>query len=164
MISKKMQDAFVDQINEELFSSYLYLSMAAWFESQNLRGMAKWMYVQAGEERGHGMKFFDEIVERGGRVKLAAIKEPQFEWKTPLEAFKAAFAHEQHITKRINDLTDMAIKEKDHASEIFLQWFVNEQVEEEANADEIVKKLEFVGTTNHGLYLLDKELGARGAD
>ena len=98
MISKKMQDAFVDQINEELFSSYLYLSMAAWFESQNLRGMATWMYVQAGEEREHGMKFFDAVVERGGRVKLAAIKEPQFEWKTPLEAFQAALASGEQST------------------------------------------------------------------
>jgi ferritin len=164
MISKKMQDAFVDQINEELFSSYLYMSMAAWFESRNLRGMAQWMRVQAGEEHGHAMKFFDEIVERGGRVKLAEIKAPQFEWKTPIEAFQAALSHEQHITKRINDLTDMAIKEKDHASEIFLQWFVKEQVEEEANADEIVHKFGFIGEAGHGLYMLDKELGARKAD
>jgi ferritin len=163
VISKKMQDAFVDQINEEMFSSYLYLSMGAWFESRNLRGMAGWMRVQAGEEHGHAMKFFDEIVERGGRVKLAEIKAPQFEWKTPLEAFQAALEHEQHITKRINDLTDMAIKEKDHASQIFLQWFVNEQVEEEANADEIVHKFEFVGEAGQGLYMLDKELGARKA-
>jgi len=161
MISKKMQDAFVDQINEELFSSYLYLSMAAWFESQNLRGMAKWMYVQAGEEREHGMKFYGEIVERGGRVKLTAIKEPQFEWKTPLEAFKAAFAHEQHITKRINDLTDMAIKEKDHASEIFLQWFVKEQVEEEATAEELLAKVAMIGDSKNGLFMMDRELGMR---
>lgn len=164
MISKKMQDAFVDQINEELFSSYLYLSMAAWFESKNFHGMAKWMQVQAEEEREHAMKFFDQIVERGGRVKLAAIKEPQFEWKNPLDAFQGAFAHEQHITKRINDLTDLAVKEKDHASQIFLQWFVKEQVEEEAHADEIVHKLEFIGEAGHGLYMIDRELGAREAD
>jgi ferritin len=161
MISKKMQDAVNDQINAELYSSYLYLSMAAYFEEKNLRGMATWMTIQALEEKDHAMKFYNYIVERGGRVKLQAIAEPPFEWKSCLDVFKAALDHERYVTRRINDLTELAMEEKDHASQIFLQWFVTEQVEEEANAEEIINKLEFLSESKHGVYMLDKELGAR---
>jgi ferritin len=161
MISKKMQDAVNDQINAELYSSYLYLSMAAYFEEKNLRGMATWMTIQALEEKGHAMKFYNYIVERGGRVKLQAIAEPPFEWNSCLDVFKAALDHERYVTRRINDLTELAMEEKDHASQIFLQWFVTEQVEEEANAEEIINKLEFLSESKHGVYMLDKELGAR---
>jgi ferritin len=162
MISKKMQDAINDQINAELYSGYLYLAMAAYFEEQNLMGMANWMHVQAFEEQTHAMKFYHYVVERGGRVKLQAIAEPPFEWKSPMDVFKGALDHERYVTRRINDLVDLAIEERDHASQIFLQWYVTEQVEEEAHAEEIIHKLEFVSDSKHGLYMLDKELGARG--
>lgn len=161
MISKKIQDEFNAQIGEELFSSHLYLSMSAWFESVNLRGFAHWMRVQAGEESAHAMKFFDFICERGGRVEMGAIAKPQTEWKTPLEAFEAAFAHEQHITSRIDGLMTLAVSEKDYASQSFLKWFVDEQVEEEAHADEVVQKLKMTGGAPNGLYIIDRELAGR---
>lgn len=161
MISKKIQDEFNAQIGEEMFSAHLYLSMSAWFESVNLRGFANWMRVQAGEESAHAMKFFGFICERGGRVELGAVAKPQAEWKTPLEAFEAAFAHEQHITSRIDSLMTLAVSEKDYASQSFLKWFVDEQVEEEAHADEIVQKLKMTGGAPGGLYIIDRELAGR---
>lgn len=164
MIGKKMQDALNKQINEEMFSSYLYLSMSADFQSKNLSGAAAWMAVQAQEETSHAMKFFHYIIERGGEVDLLAIEKPQKSWKTPLEAFKDAEKHEQHITKCINQLVDLAVKEKDYATQNLLQWFVNEQVEEEASVGEIVAKLEMVSESRNGLYMMDKELGKRAQD
>lgn len=164
MIGKKMQDALNKQINEEMFSSYLYLSMSADFQSKNLSGAAAWMAVQAQEETSHAMKFFHYIIERGGEVELLAIEKPQKSWKTPLEAFKDAEKHEQHITKCINQLVDLAVKEKDYATQNLLQWFVNEQVEEEASVGEIVAKLEMVSESRNGLYMMDKELGKRAQD
>ena len=164
MLNKKIQDAFNDQINAELFSSYLYLAMSAHLEDTAMKGMARWMKLQAQEEMEHAMKFVDFIAERGGRVVYKGIETPQSEWNSPLEIFKAAYEHEQYITKRINDLMELAIPEKDFASQVFLQWFVSEQVEEEANADEIVKKLEMIGEGRNGIYMLDRELGQRGAD
>ena len=161
MLSKKMESALNGQLNAELFSSYLYLSMAACFESTNMQGMAKWMKVQAKEEEGHATKFFDYIVDRGGRVKLAAIEAPESEWASPLAAFEAAYAHEQKVTGMIGELVKMAKDEGDAATDIFLQWFVTEQVEEEKNADEIVQKLRMVKEAMPALLMLDAVLGKR---
>ncbi len=160
MLSDKIYSEFNKQINEEIFSAYLYLAMAAYFHSANLSGFAKWMEVQAMEELTHAKKFFDYIIERGARVALATIEKPKGEWKSALDAFESAYAHEQHITGRINHLMDIAIAEKDYASVAMLQWFVTEQVEEEAHASSIVEKLKMVSGTN-GIFYLDKELGKR---
>jgi ferritin len=161
MLSKKMEKALNEQINAELYSAYIYLSMAAWFESQNLSGFAAWMKVQNREETVHAMKLFGFVTERRGRVALAAIEAPAKEWKSPLAAFEAALEHEQYITGRIGDLVNLAIAEKDHATNAFLQWFVNEQVEEEAAADSIVQKLRMAEKSAGALLMLDHELGKR---
>lgn len=161
MLKPKMEKALNGQINEELYSYYLYLSMSAHFKNVNLLGAANWFYVQAQEEMTHAMRFYNFINERGGRVNLLPIKGPDTEWKSPLAAFQAAYGHERHITECINSLVDLAIKEKDHATNAFLQWFVNEQVEEEANADEIVQKLKLVEGNPSGLFMVDQELAAR---
>lgn len=161
MLSKTMQEALNDQINAEYYSSYLYLSMAAWCESANLKGLANWFHVQSQEEMVHAMKLFTYVLDRKAPVKLAAIAAPPTEWPSPLAVFEAALAHEQHITSRINSLVDLALKEKDHATNTLLQWFVNEQVEEEASADAIVEQLKLAGQTPAALLILDRELGAR---
>ena len=161
MIDKKMQSAFNEQINAELYSAYLYLSMVAYFESVNLPGFATWMRVQTQEEVMHAMKIYDYINERGGRVILKSIGEPQTEWESPLAAFEAAYEHEQKVTGLINGLVNLAIEEKDHAANMFLQWFVNEQVEEESNADAIVQKLKLMADAPGGMYMLDNEMGQR---
>ncbi len=161
MIDPKMQDAFNQQLNAEFFSSYLYLSMSAYFESVNLKGMANWMRIQAQEENAHVMKFYDYIMERGGKVELGAVEGPQTEWSSPLNAFEDAYKHECYISSRINDLVDLSITLKDHASNAFLQWFVTEQVEEEASASEIVEKLKLAGEHRGALFMLDKELAQR---
>lgn len=161
MISKKMQEALNKQINEETFSAYLYFSMAAYFESANLKGFAHWMKIQAGEELFHATKFYNHILERGGDVKLLAIPEPQQKWDSALDAFQAAYKHEQHITKCIHDLTDIAIESKDHAARNLLNWFVDEQVEEEDTANEIVEKLKMIGENGPMLLMLDGEMAAR---
>jgi ferritin len=161
MISDKMEKALNEQINEELYSSYLYLAMSAWFESQNLPGFASWMKVQAQEEHGHAMKFFEFLHERRGTVTLEAIKAPGKEWKSPLAAFDAALVHEQHITGRINELVNLAVAEKDHATAGFLQWFVKEQVEEEASADRIVQMLKMAANAPGALLMLDHQMGER---
>ena len=144
MIGKPMQDAMNEQINKELFSSYLYLSMATYFEDKNLPGFAHWMYIQADEERGHGMKLFEFLVDRGGRVNLAAIAATQTDWKTSLDVFKDVQAHEVKVTASINNLYELALKEKDYPAQVMLHWFINEQVEEEKNAAEIVQQLELM--------------------
>jgi ferritin len=162
MFSSKLQDALNKQINAELFSSYLYLSMAGWFEAENLKGMAQWMRVQSGEETAHGMRIFDFINDRGGRVALGAIEAPKTQWKSPLEAFEDAYKHEQKISGMINDLMNLAGAEKDGAAHDFLEWFVREQVEEESQSQLIVAQLKLVGDSGVGLYLLDQELGKRG--
>jgi len=161
MLKQKIEKSFNDQITEELFSSYLYLSMSAYFQSINLPGFANWMRVQAQEELMHAMKFYDYINERRGRVLLKEIKTPQHEWKSPLEIFEAALKHEEYITEKINNLVDISLKEKDHASNVFLQWFVNEQVEEEANADDIINRLKLIGDSKDGLFMIDRELATR---
>ena len=163
MMNPKIQDAFNNQINAELFSSYLYLSMAAYCQSQNLKGMAHWMRMQAQEENMHGMKFFDFINERGGRVTLDKIKEPKTEWSSPLDVFEDTCKHESMVTGLINDLVDLSVKEKDHAASSFLQWFVTEQVEEEATAQEIRDTLKLVGDNPVAVFMIDRELGQRGA-
>ena len=162
MISKKMQAALNKQINAELYSSYLYLSMAAWAQGKNLAGIASWMEIQAKEEYGHGMKFYGHIQERGGAVTLEAIAKPTASWKSALELFKAVAVHEAHVTSLIHGLMDLAVAEKDYASAEFLNWFVKEQVEEEANAALIVAKLEMVGDSKSGLLMLDGTIGKRG--
>lgn len=161
MISKKIQDAFNEQIQAEMFSSYLYLSMAAYFHSINMDGMAKWMHVQTKEENGHAMKFFEHIIERGGKVELMQIDKPKNEWNSPLEAFSEAYKHEQYITGRINNLVKLAAEESDNAASIFLQWFVTEQVEEEANTFKITEMLKKIGESANGLFMLDHQLGKR---
>jgi ferritin len=161
MISKKMQDALNGQVNAELYSAYLYLAMEAYFQSVNMAGFANWMRVQAQEEVSHGMKIYDFVIERGGRAILDAIAKPAGEWKSPLAVFEAGYRHEQKVTGLINDLVELAAKEKDHATGIFLQWFVTEQVEEEKNASEIVGKLQALKDSAGSMYMLDKELGKR---
>jgi ferritin len=161
MLSPKIQDAMNKQLNAELYSAYLYLSMAAYFENANLRGMAQWMKVQAQEEAGHAAKFFKQICERGGRVTLTSIAAPPTEWKSPLALFAEVYKHECNVTGLIHGLVDLAAAEKDHASGPFLQWFVSEQVEEEANAAEIVHHLKMIGDSNSGLLMLDHRLGER---
>jgi ferritin len=161
MLSKKMQTALNKQIVAELYSAYLYLSMSAYFHSINLGGFANWMRVQAMEESTHAMKIFDFVNERGGRVLVGAIDKPATNWVSPRAAFEAAYKHEQKVTGMINSLVDLAIKERDHATENFLQWFVSEQVEEEASADEVVQKLKLVGKDGGGLFMVDQELGQR---
>ncbi len=163
MLNSKMQDALNRQINAELFSSYLYLSMSAYFESVGLPGMAGWMQAQADEERGHAMRMFAFINERDGRVLLDAIDKPKSEWNSPLEAFQEAYEHEQKVTALINGLVDLAVAEKDHAAGNFLQWFVDEQVEEEATARAICDKLKLVGDHGPALLMMDAELGRRPA-
>ncbi|MEW6352165.1 MAG: ferritin [Thermodesulfobacteriota bacterium] len=160
MISKELQDAMNSQMNAELYSSYLYLSMSGYFESINLPGAANWMRCQAQEELVHVMKFFTFLKERGGRVRMAAIDGPPNEWDSPLAAFEAAYRHEQLVSGRINDLVDLAIQQKDHASNNFLQWFVAEQVEEEASADAVIQQIKLAGDGG-GLFMVDKELAAR---
>ena len=161
MFNKKMEKSFNEQINEELYSAYLYLSMVAYFESTNLPGFANWMRVQTQEEIVHAMKFYDYINQRNGRVALTALADPQIEWKSPMDAFEAAYKHELHITDKINELVNQAIEEKDHAANMFLQWFVNEQVEEEKNPLDIIQKLKMIKDSSEGLYMLDKELATR---
>jgi ferritin len=164
MIKKAMQDAMNDQINKELYSSYLYLSMAAYLEDKNLSGFAHWMRVQETEEREHAMKFYDFIVERGGRVTLKAIDAPKTEWKSTLELAEEVAAHEGMVTASIYALYELALKEKDYPAQIMLQWFINEQVEEEKNAAEIVANLKLIEDRGTAVLMLDHRLAKRGGD
>ena len=161
MIKKKMEQALNDHLNAELYSSYLYLSMAGVLENMGLPGFANWMRVQTQEENFHAMKFYDHILERGGTVKLATIEAPPRDWSTVMEICEVTMEHEQKVTALINDLVDLALKEKDHASHMFLQWFVTEQVEEEANVDEIIQKLKLTEGDKGALFMMDKDMGAR---
>lgn len=161
MISEKLQDAINEQINRELYSGYLYLSMAAYFDSMNLPGFANFMRVQEEEERFHAMKFYDFLNERGGRVVLKKIAQPEVDFDSPVEVFELSLKHEQFVTKSINELMDLAIAENDHATKSFLNWYVDEQVEEEDTMDGIVNKLKLIGGKGHGMLIMDKELGAR---
>jgi len=164
MFSKKMQDAMNQQIKHEFYSSYLYLGMSAHFESVNLPGFAHWMKAQSGEEAEHGMKFFDFINERNGRVVLEAIDKPPTEFKSPLEVMKKVLEHEKKVTAMINALYELAVKEKDYPSQVMLQWFITEQVEEEKSASDIIELLKNLGDTPAGLIMVDEKLGGRKAD
>jgi len=161
MISKKMTDALNEQVNAELYSAYLYLAMAAYFESENLAGFANWMRIQTQEEVAHAMKIYDFLNERGAAVLLKAIAKPPAKWASALAVFQATYKHEQKVTAMINELVNLAISAKDHATNSFLQWFVNEQVEEEKNAAGIVGKLKLIKNSPQALYMLDKELAQR---
>jgi ferritin len=160
-IEKIMEDAVNAQMNEELFSEYLYMSMSGYFEGRNLKGFAHWMKKQAGEERTHAMKFYSYLFDRAGVADFAAMKKPQASWPTPLAAFEAAYAHEQYITAKIHALHDVAEKQNDKATAAMLQWFIKEQVEEEATALGIVEKLRMVGKSENGLLMLDHTMGKR---
>ena len=161
MISKTLQNAINEQINFELFSAYLYLSMAAHFEAQNLTGFAQWMRVQYQEETGHAMKFYKYVFDRSGVVTLKAIAQPATKFKTPLDVFKEVLEHEQKVTSLIHKLYELAVKEKDYATQSFLQWFIAEQVEEEKNATDIISMLEMIGDSPVSLIMADRQLGAR---
>ncbi|MGD0590768.1 MAG: ferritin [Bacteroidota bacterium] len=161
MLSKSLQDAINEQINLELSSAYVYLSMSAHFEDETLSGFANWMRVQYHEENGHAMKFFKYVYDRGGKVHLKAISQPAAKFKTPLDVFNLVLEHEQEVTASINKLYELAVKEKDYASQSFLQWFINEQVEEEKNATDIMNMLKMIGSTPISLMMADRQLGAR---
>jgi ferritin len=163
MLSKKIQKALNDQVNAELSAYYTYLSMSAFFEDQNLRGFAAWMRHHSDEEMVHAMKIYDFINERRGRVMLQPIAQPKTDWESSLAAFEDALEHEKHVTKLINDLVDLSIKDSDHATNSFLQWFVDEQVEEEAVVDAVIQDLKRVGDFGPGLFLLDRELSSGAA-
>ena len=160
-MDEKMQEALNKQLNAEVYSAYLYLSMSAYFQSVNLSGFANWMRVQWQEELAHGLKFYDYVNERGGRVILQAVEAPPSEWDSALAAFQDTYRHEQKVTGMINKLVDLAVEARDHATNNFLQWFVSEQVEEEASADEVLQKLKLVGDDPSGLFMIDQELGQR---
>lgn len=161
MIKNKVQDALNYQLNREMYSAYLYLSMSAYFQSISLKGFANWMYIQAQEEMVHAMKFYNFIIQRGGRVILTDIEAPQKEWDSPLDAFENVYQHEQKVTGLIHDLVNLAIAEKDHATNNFLQWFVDEQVEEEESSSEVAEKLKLIGDGTAGMFMLDNDLGQR---
>jgi ferritin len=161
MIGKKLNDAMNEQIKNELESYYIYLSMAAWLHSKALDGMGHWMRVQAHEEMLHAMKFFNHLIDRGGKVALKDLKQLKVQWKSPLEVFQDALEHEKFISKKINDLMSIARQEKEYASEPLLAWFTDEQIEEESNANKITEQLEMVGADKSGLLMLDRELAAR---
>jgi ferritin len=161
MLPEKMENALNGQLNAELYSAYLYLSMNAYFRSVNLDGFANWMYYQAQEEVTHAMKFYDFINSRGGRVKLSQIDAPATEWNSPLAVFEATLEHEQKVTGLINDLVELALEEHDHATNIFLQWFVSEQVEEEESVGGVLEQLRLMGEAKGGLFMIDRELAKR---
>ena len=160
-MKKRVEKAFNDQINEELFSSYVYLAMAAHFEANNWEGFAGWMKHQAQEEMEHAMRLFTHLTRRGGRVALKAIGEPPLDFGTPLEAFEKALAHEQHITATITALYELALKEKDYPAQLELQWFIQEQVEEEENTGRAVELLKMAGDNKGALFMLDRQMANR---
>ena len=161
MISKAMQDAINEQINKEMFSSYLYLSMAAHFEGKNLPGFGNWLRIQAAEENEHAMKLYDFLLERGGKVELKAIAAPKQDWVSAMEAVKEVLAHEQLVTKSIHDLYEVALKEKDYATQVMLHWFIEEQVEEEANAGAILDDMQRIEAHDTAILMLDHRLAKR---
>ena len=161
MLKESIEQALNEQINAELYSAYLYQSMAAYFEDKSLAGFSRWMDLQAEEEMEHARKIYDFVNERGGRVILEGIEKPKSDWNSNLEVFKDSLAHEEKVTAMINDLVSLAAEEKDYATHSFLQWFVDEQVEEEDNVGEIVDKLKLVGDSTQSLFMMDDKLGAR---
>jgi ferritin len=164
MLNKKVQEAMNEQIKNELYSGYLYLSMSAYFEANNLPGFARWMRLQAEEEQEHALKFFDFVHDRGGRVVLQAIDQPPAEFESQLAVFELTLEHERKVTRLIHELYALALQENDYASQVMLQWFVDEQVEEEKNAEQIVETLKMVGDGGQALVMLDRQLGQRVED
>ena len=164
MIGKAMQDAMNEQINKEFFSSYLYLSMAAYFEDKNLTGFAHWMRLQADEEREHAMKFYNYILDAGGRVYLKAIDAPETDWKSNLQVAEQVAEHEGKVTASIHDLYALALEEKDYAAQVMLHWFISEQVEEEKNAAELVAKLKLIEERGTAVLMLDHRLSKRNGE
>jgi ferritin len=162
MISQRLQDAINDQIQAEFASSYLYLSMATYSDSINLKGFAAWFRAQAEEEKRHAFKLYDYLTGRGARVLLKAIEEPAHDFGTPIQLFEHTLGHERAVTARINALYELAREERDPATEIILQWFVNEQVEEESTAADVVETLKRVKDSGSALVMLDQRLGKRG--
>lgn len=161
MINQKMEQAINDQIQKELYSSYLYLAMSAYSETQNLKGFAHWLKLQHDEEKEHAMKLVDYLLERGGKVAYQALEAPPAEFGTPIEVFEQVLAHELYITDSIHKLYELAVAEKDIAAQIFLQWFVTEQVEEEANVTEVLEKLKMIGDKSSGILYMDKAMAKR---
>ena len=161
MISKRLEEAINAQINAEMLSAYLYLSMSAYCQDRGYAGMANWFYIQFREEQDHAQIFYNYLISRGGRVLLRAIDAVETEWASPLAAFEATYAHEQHVTSLINNLMHIAVEEKDYAAQSRLQWFIDEQVEEEENAQDLINKLRMVEGNNYGLYMIDQELAGR---
>ncbi|MHC1783323.1 MAG: ferritin [Anaerolineaceae bacterium] len=161
MLSTTISKEMNEQIKHEFFSAYLYLSMAAYAESINMAGVANWYKLQAEEEMEHGMKFFEYILDRGGKIELQAIDKPQVKFTSVKETFDLSYAHEQKVTARINLIYSLAVKESDYASQAFLQWFVTEQVEEEKNASQIAEMLAMIGENTNGLFALDHQLSKR---
>ncbi len=158
-----MQQGLIDQMNAEYYSSYLYLAIANWFRDQNLDGIGTWMEIQAGEEHEHAMKLYRYLHERGVTPRFAAVDQPPAEWANIEAAFEAVLEHERYISGRIDKLADQALTDRDHATRVLLDWYVNEQVEEEASAEEILRKARMLGESPQGLFLLDRELGQRTA-
>jgi len=161
MLKEKMLNAFNEQINAEQYSAFLYLAMSAWFHDKGLPGFANWMHVQYQEEVSHADKMFNYVVERGEKPILKAIEQVPIEWDSIIEIFEATLKHEQHVTSLINDLVDVAIEVKDHATQSFLQWFVDEQVEEESNVTEILDNLKLINGQGNGIFMLDREMRSR---
>ncbi len=163
MLNEKIQKLLNQQLNAELYSSYKYLAMAAYFESVSFGGFARWMQLQSKEEYGHAMKLYHYICQAGGTVNFIQIDAPKTGWNSAKEVFDDTYKHEQKVTKSIYELVDQTIEEKDHATNIFLQWFVTEQVEEESTALKILDRLKLIGDNTSGLFYLDHELGQRAA-
>ncbi len=161
MLNKRLELEFNKQINAEMYSAYLYLSMSAYLSSINLSGFANWMNIQFQEEQAHAMKFYQYVLDRGGKVTLEKIDAPKIEWDNLIDVFEDVYAHEQHVTGLINNLVNIAYEEKDHASVSELQWFITEQVEEEANVSDILDQLKMVNGEGAGLFILDREMKAR---
>ncbi len=161
MLSSEIESALNEQVNKELYSAYLYLAMAAWFEARNLSGFSHWMRLQFEEEQEHALRLFNYVGDRGGTMKLEAIAAPPADWDSSLTVFEFTLKHEQEVSMSINRLVDLCIKHSDHASNAYLQWFVNEQVEEEASVDAIVQQLRLVGDSGHAIFMIDRELGGR---
>lgn len=161
MINPKIEAALNKQLNEEFYSSYLYLSMSAFFERLNLAGFANWMKVQSQEEYSHAMKFYTYLMQKGGTAVLEQINKPVATWDSTLAVFEATYKHEQHISECVNSLVDLALEVRDHATNSFLAWFVNEQVEEEANVTKLIEELKMVGDNKTGLFMMDRELAQR---
>ncbi len=161
MIKENIEKALNQQLNQELYAFYVYLSMSAYFESMNLNGFANWMRFQAEEEKNHGLKFYDYILQANGRIDLKQIDAPKKSWKSVQEVFEDTYNHEKKVTESIYDIVDLSISERDHATHNFLQWFVREQVEEEATALKILEKIKLIGDNQGALFILDREMGSR---